>query len=116
MTGSVDQSGNIQPVGGVNEKIEGFYRTCKAIKSKKPYKLMLPYQNVTNLMLHHEVVKAVKNKELLIYPIKTFPEAFKLVTGVDFGIKTLHDKKIKKNSAVQKIIDRFDVSDEDEKK
>ncbi len=116
MTGSVDQSGNIQPVGGVNEKIEGFYRTCKAIKSKKPFKLMLPYQNVTNLMLHHEVVEAVKSKELIIYPIKTFPEAFKLVTGVDFGIKTLHDKKIKKDSAVQRIIDRFDVSDEEDEK
>ena len=116
MTGSVDQFGNIQPVGGVNEKIEGFYKTCKILKAKKPYKLMLPHQNVSNLMLHHELVSAVKKKDLCIYPIKTFAEAFKLVTGVELGVKTVHDKKIKKNSALQKIIDRFDISDDEEKK
>src|SRR5690606_5051029 len=78
MTGSLNQFGDVQPVGGINEKIEGFYKTCELIGKGKEFNLMIPRQNVQNLMLHDDVRKAVDNKLLNIYPIGHISEAWEL--------------------------------------
>ncbi|MDO4953318.1 MAG: ATP-binding protein, partial [Synergistaceae bacterium] len=71
VTGSVDQFGNIQPIGGVNEKIEGFYSYCKLNGLTGTQGVMIPYQNEQHLMLDHEVVDAVKKGKFHIWSVKT---------------------------------------------
>lgn len=86
ITGSVNQKGDIQPIGGVNEKIEGFFDVCKEKGLTKNQGVIIPYQNVKDLMLKDEVIDAVKNNEFHIYPIKTVDEAIEILTGVKAGI------------------------------
>ena len=66
MTGSVNQKGEIQPIGGVNEKIEGFYDVCKAKGLSGKQGVMIPNKNVEDLMLRKEIVEAVKKKRFHI--------------------------------------------------
>ncbi len=82
ITGSVNQKGDIQPIGGVNEKIEGFFEICKSRKLTKKQGVIIPKQNVKDLMLRDEVVEAVKNKEFHIYAISAVEEAIEILTGV----------------------------------
>jgi len=100
MTGSLNQFGDVQPVGGINEKAEGFFKTCKMLgKKKKDYSLIVPHQNVSNLMLPEEIRTAVNSGYLRIFPVKYFWEAFELATGVPLGIKSIADKKFAPGSA-----------------
>jgi ATP-dependent Lon protease len=85
VTGSVNQNGEIQPIGGVNQKIEGFYDVCKAKGLTGSQGVLIPYQNERDLMLRHEVVKAVKAKKFHIYPVKTIDEGIEILTGVKAG-------------------------------
>ena len=86
VTGSVNQMGDIQPIGGVNEKIEGFFKACQAKGKLTGHQgVMIPWQNVQNLMLDYEVVKAVKDGKFHIYPIKSIDEGVALLTGVEAG-------------------------------
>lgn len=85
VTGSVDQFGNIQPIGGVNEKIEGFYSYCKANGLTGKQGVMIPYQNEQNLMLDHEVVDAVKHGKFHIWSVRTIDEGIEILTGVKAG-------------------------------
>ena len=85
ITGSVDQHGNIQPIGGVNEKIEGFFDVCKERGLTKKQGVIIPYQNIQDLMLNDEVIEAVKNRQFHIYPVKTVDEAIEILTGVKAG-------------------------------
>ena len=85
VTGSVDQFGRIQPIGGVNEKIEGFYRTCKARGLTGTQGVIIPRQNVDNLMLHPEVVEAVRQGRFHIYAVSTIDEGLELLTGMKAG-------------------------------
>jgi ATP-dependent Lon protease len=85
VTGSVNQNGEIQPIGGVNHKIEGFYQVCKAKKLTGKQGVMIPVQNVPDLMLREEVVEAVKAGKFRIYSIKTIDEGIELLTGVEAG-------------------------------
>lgn len=87
MTGSVNQKGEIQPIGGVNEKIEGFYHTCKAKGLKGDEGVMIPQSNVQHLMLNEEVVEAVKQGKFHIYAVKTIDEGIELLTGVKAGAR-----------------------------
>lgn len=90
MTGSLNQFGEVQPVGGINEKIEGFFKTAKVLgKGKGPYSVMVPYQNVPNLMLHRTVRKAIEKGTFRIFPIRSINEAFELVTGVKLGYESV---------------------------
>jgi lon-related putative ATP-dependent protease len=85
MTGSMNQFGQVQPIGGVNEKIEGAYQCANLLGGgKNTCSVLIPYQNVKNLMLNPVTRKAVEKKALRIYPIKTFEEAFLLATGSTF--------------------------------
>src|SRR5690606_21830357 len=70
ITGSINQMGEIQAIGGVNEKIEGFYKISKIIgRGNGPYSVILPAQNVANLMLHSSAREAVKSGYLRLYPV-----------------------------------------------
>ncbi len=85
VTGSVDQHGNIQPVGGVNRKIEGFYLACKEKGLTGTQGVIIPEANVPHLMLRDEVVQAVREGNFHIYAVKTVDEAIELLTGKPAG-------------------------------
>ena len=87
VTGSVNQKGQIQPIGGVNEKIEGFFQICKIRGLDGTHGVMIPIQNVNNLQLSDEVVEAVKDKKFHIYAISTIDEGIEVLTGVPAGKK-----------------------------
>ena len=85
VTGSVNQKGEIQPIGGVNEKIEGFFEACKRKGLTGEQGVIIPKSNVKNLMLKKEVVEAVKEGKFHIYPITTVDEGMEILTGVPAG-------------------------------
>lgn len=85
VTGSVNQKGEIQPIGGVNFKIEGFYAVCKAKGLTGEQGVIIPHQNVRHLMLKDEVVEAVRYGKFHIWPIRTIDEGIELLTGYPAG-------------------------------
>jgi len=87
VTGSVNQKGEIQPIGGVNEKIEGFFQICKIRGLDGSHGVMIPIQNVDNLQLSDEVIDAVKNKLFHIYSVSNIDEGIEVLTGVPAGKK-----------------------------
>ncbi len=87
VTGSVNQKGQIQPIGGVNEKIEGFFQICKMRGLDGSHGVMIPVQNVDNLQLSDEIIDAVKNKNFHIYSVATIEEGIEVLTGVPAGKK-----------------------------
>ncbi len=87
VTGSVNQKGQIQPIGGVNEKIEGFFQICKMRGLTGEHGVMIPVQNVDNLQLSDEIVDAVKNNLFHIYAISSIEEGIEVLTGVPAGKK-----------------------------
>lgn len=87
VTGSVNQKGEIQPIGGVTEKIEGFFNLCKERGLTGEQGVMIPHQNIKNLNLNDEVVEAVKEEQFHIYAIKTIEEGIEILTGVPAGKK-----------------------------
>lgn len=87
VTGSVNQKGQIQPIGGVNEKIEGFFQICKMRGLDGSHGVMIPVQNVDNLQLSDEIIEAVKNKQFHIYSVSTIEEGIEVLTGVPAGKK-----------------------------
>ena len=92
VTGSVNQKGEIQPIGGVNEKIEGFFKICKLRGLDGSHGVMIPALNEKNLNLSDEVVEAVKNNLFHIYAISTIEEGIELLTGVPAGRKDSNGK------------------------
>ena len=87
VTGSVNQKGQIQPIGGVNEKIEGYFQICQVRGLDGSHGVMIPVQNVDNLQLSDEVIEAVKNKKFHIYAVSTIEEGIEVLTGVPAGTK-----------------------------
>jgi len=87
VTGSLNQLGEIQPIGGVNEKIEGFFQVCKAKGLNGKQGVVIPQLNIKNLMLKKEVIEAVKAGKFHIYPVKTIDEGIEILTGVEAGIR-----------------------------
>ena len=85
VTGSVNQKGFIQPIGGVNEKIEGFYQVCKSRGLDGSHGVIIPIQNVKNLHLCDEVVQSVKDGKFHIYAVSTIDEGIEILTGVPAG-------------------------------
>jgi lon-related putative ATP-dependent protease len=85
VTGSVNQKGEVQAIGGVNEKIEGFFEVCKAKGFTGQQGVMIPASNVQNLMLKEEVVDAVKAGKFHVYSVKTIDEGIEVLTGVKAG-------------------------------
>lgn len=85
VTGSVNQFGEVQPVGGVNDKIEGFFKTCRIQGLNGRQGVILPQQNVKNLMLNREVRQAVEEGKFFIWPVSRVEEALELMTGLKAG-------------------------------
>lgn len=85
VTGSVNQKGEIQPIGGAKEKVEGFYEVCKAQGLTGDQGVILPQQNVDNLMLNDEVIAAVEEGDFHIYPVETVSEGLEVLTGEPAG-------------------------------
>ena len=92
VTGSVNQKGFIQPIGGVNEKIEGFYQVCKDRGLDGSHGVIIPIQNVRNLNLSDEVIESVKSGKFHIYAISTLDEGIEILTGVPAGKKNKSGK------------------------
>jgi predicted ATP-dependent protease len=85
VTGSVDQYGTVQAIGGVNEKIEGFYRVCKAVGLTGTQGVLIPRANLNNLMLDPETVEAVERGRFHIYPVDNINQGIETLTGVRAG-------------------------------
>jgi len=83
----VNQKGDVQAIGGVNEKIEGFFEVCKVKGLTGQQGVMIPESNVQHLMLKEEIVDAVKAGKFHIYPVKTIDEGIQMLTGVKAGIR-----------------------------
>ncbi len=88
VTGSLNQKGTVQPIGGVNEKIEGFFDICKLNGLTGNQGVIIPIQNVIDLMLREDVIEAVKKNKFHIYPIARVEEGIEILTGVKAGYKT----------------------------
>ena len=85
VTGSVNQRGEIQAIGGVNEKIEGFFEVCQAKGLTGDQGVIIPHQNVQNLMLKPKIVESVKEGKFHIYPVKTIDQGIEILTGLEAG-------------------------------
>ncbi|MDA0232835.1 MAG: ATP-binding protein [Chloroflexi bacterium] len=85
VTGSVNQKGEIQSIGGVNEKIEGFFDLCKAAGKLGSAGVLIPQSNERNLMLRPDVVESIRNGEFHIYSAKTVADGIEVLTGVEAG-------------------------------
>jgi lon-related putative ATP-dependent protease len=86
VTGSVNQHGEVQAIGGVNEKIEGFFDICKARGLTGDQGVLIPVSNVKNLMLRRDVVESVKDGNFQIYPVVDIDQGIELLTGIPAGI------------------------------
>jgi len=106
VTGSVDQFGSVQPIGGVNEKIEGFFHCCKVNGLNGTQGVMIPKRNVKHLMLDHEVVDAVRDGKFSIWAVDTTDEGIELLTGVKAG-KRKKDGTFSTNSVHSKVKSRL---------
>jgi len=85
VTGSVNQRGEIQPIGGVNHKIEGFFDVCQAKGITGEQGVIIPKSNIKNLMLKPKVIEAVREGKFHIYPISSIDEGMEILTGVEAG-------------------------------
>jgi ATP-dependent Lon protease len=92
VTGSVNQHGEIQPIGGVNEKIEGFFAVCKARGLTGKQGVMIPALNVPDLMLADEIVSAVKRRKFHVWAVSTIREGIEILTGKPVGEKDADGK------------------------
>lgn len=106
VTGSVSQLGEVQAVGGVNEKIEGFFDICKARGLTGSHAVVIPETNQINLMLSSEVIEAVESGAFSIYTISSVDEAMALLTGQEMGEKS-SDGQYPANSVNQRIINQL---------
>ncbi|WP_208293471.1 AAA family ATPase [Zophobihabitans entericus] len=88
VTGSVDQFGNIQPIGGINEKIEGFYAVCKNQGLTGQQGVVIPASNSRHLCLSDEVLDAIKNEQFSIWTVEHVSEALYLLTGIEYKNKS----------------------------
>jgi len=104
VTGSVNQKGEIQPIGGVNEKIEGFFEVCKAKGLTGKQGVMIPHLNIDDLMLRKDVVQAVQEGKFHVYPVKTIDQGIAILTGLEAG-ERLEDGRFKEGT-VNGLVDR----------
>jgi len=87
VTGSVNQRGQIQPIGGANEKIEGFFAVCKNRGLDGTQGVIIPIQNVQNLMLKEEVVTAIRDQLFTIWAVASIDQGMEILTGIPAGVR-----------------------------
>ena len=85
VTGSLNQNGEVQPIGGINEKIEGFFKVCKSRGLTGKQGVVMPHTNLKDLMLNHEVVNAVRDGKFHVYAVTTINEGIEILTGKKAG-------------------------------
>ncbi|MDD4587506.1 MAG: ATP-binding protein [Heliobacteriaceae bacterium] len=85
VTGSVNQNGEVQPIGGINEKIEGFFRVCHAQGLTGDQGVIFPARNIPNLMLNQEVIEAAQAGLFHLYPVNHVDEGIEILTGIVAG-------------------------------
>ncbi len=107
VTGSVDQHGRVQAIGGVNEKIEGFFDLCKARGLTGDQGVLIPESNVKNLMLRRDVVDAVEAGQFSIYPITHVDEGIEVLTGMPAGAPNKQGK-YPKGTVNRAVADRLE--------
>nr|WP_017553660.1 ATP-binding protein [Heyndrickxia coagulans] len=107
VTGSVNQWGEIQPIGGVNEKIEGFFAICKDRGLTGCQGVIIPQQNVCNLMLHDEVVDAVKAGQFHIWAVRHISEGIEILTGENAGAERTSGGHFPDGTIFAKVEARF---------
>jgi lon-related putative ATP-dependent protease len=124
ITGSINQKGDIQPIGGVNEKIEGFFSVCKNRGLTGDQGVIIPQLNVKNLMLKKNVVDAVREGKFRIYAVRTVDEALEILAGLPAGTRRedgtfpegtlnfLVDKRLKEMSKKMKTEDKAEEKKE----
>jgi ATP-dependent Lon protease len=105
VTGSVNQLGEVQAIGGVNEKIEGFFGVCRTVGLTGRQGVMIPAVNVRHLVLHPEVIDAVRRGEFHIYPVRTIDEGMEILTGLPAGEPGQEDTV---NGAVDAALEELD--------
>lgn len=104
VTGSVNQNGEVQAIGGVNEKLEGFFEVCRAKGFNGNQGALIPASNVQNLMLKEEIVEAAKAGKFRIYPVRTIDEGIEVLTGVPAG--TRRENGTYEEGTVNYLVDR----------
>jgi predicted ATP-dependent protease len=104
VTGSVSQKGELQPIGGVNLKIEGFFDVCKSFGLTGKQGVLIPEQNVGDLMLREDVVEAVKLKKFHIYSALTIDEGVEILTGIKAGTPDVNGSF--QSGTVNSLVDR----------
>jgi predicted ATP-dependent protease len=123
VTGSVNQKGEVQAIGGVNEKIEGFFDTCRAFGLTSRQGVLIPTANVGDLMLRKDVVDAVKDGQFHIYTVSTVEEGIELLTGVkagtpnaegDYDPETVYGRVQKRLSKIAKDVRESTKSEREE--
>lgn len=87
VTGSVNQMGELQPVGGINEKITGFYNVCKRLALKNHPGVIIPVQNIKSLILPYEIIEAIEKRKFHIYPVQTIDEGLQILTDRPAGTR-----------------------------
>jgi len=121
VTGSVNQKGEIQPIGGVNEKIEGFFDVCRAKGLTGKQGVMIPHLNMDDLMLRKDVVEAVREGKFHIYPVRTIDQGIEILVGMEAGERledgrfkegTVNDRVDKKLRELGKKIKEFEGGEE----
>lgn len=125
VTGSVSQKGEIQPIGGVNHKIKGFFDICEAKGLTGEQGVMIPAKNVRNLMLDQEVVDAVEQGKFHIWLVSTVEEGIEVLTGVECGTiqedgtypaDTVFGKADERLREISEIVRKYGKEGNDEKK
>ena len=87
VTGSVNQKGQIQPIGGINHKIEGFFEVCKAQGLNGKQGVLIPHSNTKHLMVKEEIIESVKKGQFHIYSVETIDQGIEILTGVNAGLR-----------------------------
>jgi lon-related putative ATP-dependent protease len=115
ITGSVNQKGDIQPIGGVNHKIRGFYEICKERGLDGTHSVIIPIQNVKDLMLTDEIIKSVREKKFHVYPISKIEDGVELLMGIKAG-NLRSDGTYTKGSLFDRVMKRLEELRDTKKK
>jgi lon-related putative ATP-dependent protease len=108
VTGSVNQRGEVQAIGGLNEKVEGYFEVCRARGLTGKQGVLIPESNIRNLMLKEEVVAAIAQGKFHLYPVRTIDEGIEMLTGVKGG-KLREDGTFEPDSINDKVQKRLTV-------
>ena len=108
ITGSINQKGDIQPIGGINEKITGFFEVCQDRGLTGTQGVVLPVQNVNDLMLRDEIIEAVRKQRFFLYPVVNLSQAIELMMGMPTG-ESASGRSFPENTVYHKVQQNLDV-------